>query len=129
MSYKAWFDNHYKKHQNIINKIIHLNNDEIIKYFKYENIKINKPDFCPLYKENKKCHDIENLNCYLCGCPNFRLISTKSYCEINSKNGGNIKAKDGFIHQDCSNCTVPHKEKYIKKVFNKDWKKMMENVI
>ncbi len=30
-------------------------------------------DFCLLYKDNKKCHDYEDLNCYLCACPYFRF--------------------------------------------------------
>lgn len=46
---------------------------EIIEYFRFENMVKNEPDFCPLYKDNKKCHDMEDLNCYLCACPHFRF--------------------------------------------------------
>ncbi len=129
MSYKSWFENHSNKHQTIINKISDFTDDEIIKYFRYDNMAKKEIDFCPLYKDNKKCHQIEDLNCYLCGCSNFRLDANKSYCDIDSIDGGKIVGKNGFVHQDCSNCTVPHKEDFIKKVFNRSWKKMMEEVL
>jgi len=29
------------------------------------------------------------------------------------------------MHQDCSDCTVPHHRSYIGKNFNNDWKKIM----
>ena len=125
MSYQSWHSEHAKKHQKIINKLSHLNDDEIVEYFNFSNMVQNEPDFCPLYKDNKKCHDMEELNCYLCACPNFRVTQTKSYCSIDSKDGGSIEAKDGFIHQDCSKCLVPHEKKYIKKNFSRDWKKIM----
>ncbi|MCK5110961.1 MAG: hypothetical protein KAQ94_05520 [Arcobacteraceae bacterium] len=129
MSYKSWFENHAQKHQNIIDKLQDLSDDEIIEYFRYENMVLQEPDFCPLYKDNKKCHDMKDLNCYLCGCSNFRLTNIKSYCSINSKYGGTIEGKDGFIHQNCSACTIPHKESFIKKNFNRSWKTMMRDVI
>jgi Zn-finger protein len=78
----------------------------------------NEQNFCLLYKENKKCHNLENLNCYFCGCPHFRINDIESFCNINSKDGNKIKAKDGFIHQDCTKCTIPHHEKYITKYFD-----------
>ena len=94
-----------------------FSDDEIIKYFQYDNMVKKEIDFCPLYKDNKKCHDMEDLNCYLCGCSNFRLTNIKSYCNVDSKDGGTIKGKDGFIHQNCSACTIPHKKKLYKKKF------------
>ena len=81
------------------------------------------------WRDNKKCHDIEELNCYLCTCPNFRLEKIKSTCAINSKDGGHIKAKDGFVHQDCSKCSVPHNKEYVKNNFHKDWQVIMKDVI
>ncbi|EFU69798.1 conserved hypothetical protein [Aliarcobacter butzleri JV22] len=73
MTYEEWFLNQGKEHQKIITKLKDYNIDEIIDYFKFENMVINEPNFCLLYKENKKCHNIENLNCYLCACPYFRF--------------------------------------------------------
>ena len=129
MSYKSWFEEHAQKHKNIINKINHLSDDEIITYFEYKNMIQKEPDFCPLYKDNKKCHNMEDLNCYLCGCSNFRLTNIKSYCNINSKYGSTIQGKNDFIHQDCSNCQIPHSKFFIKKNFNRDWKTIMKDVL
>jgi len=125
MSYHSWHEEHSQKHKKIIEKISHLSDEEIIEYFSFENMKVNEPDFCVLYKENKQCHDMENLNCYLCACPNFRVGKSSSTCSINSKDGGSIESSDGFIHQDCSKCTVPHKVDYIKKNFDRSWKEIM----
>jgi len=127
MSYKSWHESHSKKHKIIIDKLSHLNTDEIIEYFNYDNMQQNEVDFCPLYIKNTKCHDIENLNCYLCACPNFRVNLEKSHCDINSKDGGSITSKNGYIHQDCSNCNVPHKVEYIKNNFDTNWSNIMKN--
>ena len=128
MGYRSWFDNHAKKHKQIMQKLQELSDDEIIEYFKFENMQKNEPDFCPLYAKNIKCHEIKQLNCYLCACPNFRFDDNapkiKSYCSIDFKDGKQIES-NGFIHQDCSNCTIPHKQKYIKQNFSKDWKDIM----
>jgi hypothetical protein len=98
---------------------------------------INEPDFCPLYAKNQKCHDIEELNCYLCACPNFRFndngfetIKNKtlfSKCSINSKDGTKFES-DTAIHQNCSGCIVPHNKKYIKENFSRDWFEIMKSV-
>lgn len=124
MSYRSWYEEHAKKHKEIVESLSHLNDDELIDYFDYENMKIKEKDFCPLYAQNKKCHHMEELNCYLCACPNFRVGESKSFCAIDSKDGGSIGSK-GFIHQDCSKCTVPHKKDYIKKNFSRDWREIM----
>ena len=44
MSYKNWFDNHAKKHQNIINKLSGTSIDEIIEYFRFENMVLHEKD-------------------------------------------------------------------------------------
>ena len=129
MSYISWINQHAIKHKELVKKLSHLSDEEMIDYFDFDNMVKNEIDFCPLYKDNKKCHDIEELNCYLCACPNFRLSDTKSTCNINSKDGGSIVSKkDGFIHQDCSKCSVPHKKDYVKKNFNRDWSFIMKDV-
>ena len=125
MSYLSWHESHAKKHKQLLEKLSHLNDDEIVEYFSFSNMVKNEPDFCPLYKENKQCHEMEDLNCYLCACPNFRVGMQKSYCDINSKDGGSIKAPDGYVHQDCSKCTVPHSKEYVKKHFSRDWLEIM----
>ena len=136
MSYSSWFDEHALKHEAIVKRLkaSGLNKDEVIEYFDFENMKENEVTFCPLYADNKKCHDMEELNCYICACPNFRFkdegiakMEDKtqfSLCSIESKDG-----KQGVygeaIHQDCSRCTVPHHKAYVQKVFSWSWKEMM----
>ncbi len=136
MSYSIWFEKHATKHTKIVDKLLEKNysQEQILHYFDFENMQKKENDFCPLYKESKKCHDMKNLNCYLCACPNFRFddngikIIDKntqySFCHIKS-----IDGKQGIygdkIHQDCSKCTVPHHKDYIEKRFNLEWKKIM----
>ncbi len=137
MSYINWFEKHALKHEKIMKKLKSLSDDEVIEYFLYENMVKNEPDFCPLYEQNRKCHDMKELNCYLCACSNFRFKdsgfkqikekSLKSYCSINSKDGAVFEGKEA-IHQDCSGCMVPHKKAFIKKVFKRDWREIMKEV-
>lgn len=137
MSYKKWFDAHAAKHALIMAKLTHLNDEEVIKYFRFENMAANEKEFCPLYAENKKCHDMEELNCYLCGCPNFRfndegfaieeektLFST---CSIESPDGDRY-VNESAIHQNCAGCIIPHRESYIRKLYKRDWLKIMQKV-
>ena len=137
MGYSSWFETHGKKHQNIMKKLEDLSDEEVITYFCFENMVEKEPDFCILYKDKKKCHEMEILNCYLCACPNFRFddlgISAEdskvlySTCSIESKDGAQF-VNDNAVHQDCSGCTVPHHEVYIKKHFSRDWFEIMRNV-
>jgi len=137
MSYASWFEKHAQKHAQIVEKLKDKSDDEVIEYFIYENMVKNEPDFCPLYAKNKKCHDMKELNCYLCACSNFRFDdsgfkkqnekSLKSYCSIESKDGKVFEGKDA-IHQDCSSCVVPHKKTFIKKVFKRNWLEIMQEV-
>lgn len=136
MSYKSWFESHAAKHAKIVQKLCGRDfaESEILEYFDYENMRLHESDFCPLYAKNKKCHDMEPLNCYLCACPNFRFFDggmgqkegavIYSECAIASKDG-----KQGLygdkIHQDCSSCGVPHKNEYVKKNFNLNWREIM----
>ncbi len=137
MSYSKWFDDHAQKHKLIVYNLTEKNysQDEIIDYFDFDNMVKNEPDFCPLYKDNKKCHEMEELNCYLCACPNFcfkdegiKKVKEKvqySFCSIESKDGKQGEYGDK-IHQDCSKCGVPHFKNYVTKHFDLDWKKIMQ---
>lgn len=130
--YKKWFEEHRLKHKKLMQKLIHLSDDEVIEYFRFSNMVEKEPDFCPLYKENKQCHTIDGLeevNCYLCACPNFRVDVKKSFCSIDSKYGGSMVANDGYIHQDCTGCYVPHTRQYVKKHFQRDWGEIMKGVM
>jgi hypothetical protein len=137
MGYTQWFENHAQKHEKIIQKLQKkaLTEKEIIEYFDFDNMKKEEFDFCPLYAKNKKCHDMEKLNCYLCACPNFRFddkgitqvdnATQFSFCAIESKDGRQGIYGDK-IHQDCSKCTVPHHTDYVEKHFDLNWKTIMK---
>ena len=137
MTYEEWFLKQGELHANVMKKLTDKSDDEIIEYFRFENMVKNEPDFCPLYKDNKKCHDMEDLNCYLCACPNFRFkdegfekVEDKtlySKCNINSRDGSKYVGEN-YIHQNCSGCIVPHREKYIKNYFNRNWFEVMKEV-
>jgi Zn-finger protein len=140
MSYTSWYNEHANKHKLIVDKLVAKNysKEQIIDYFDFESMVKNEPGFCPLYAENKKCHNMKSLNCYLCACPNFRFKDegiekvedkTKySFCSIASKDG-KIGVYGNAIHQDCSGCTVPHHKEYVSKHFDLDWRKIMKDVI
>ncbi|MBP9616068.1 MAG: hypothetical protein KBD88_03510 [Aliarcobacter sp.] len=138
MTYEEWFIQQGNLHANVMKKLTDKSVDEVIEYFKFENMVKNEPDFCPLYKDNKKCHDMEDLNCYLCACPNFRFKmegfektddgkTLFSVCSIKSRDGSQFIGDD-YIHQNCSGCIVPHRAKYIKKNFNRNWFEVMKDV-
>jgi len=126
MTYDEWISKNNIDKNIILNKLKNLTKDEVIEYFNFENMVINEPNYCLLYKTNTKCHNIDKLNCYNCACPHFKYDNTvingvASICEINSKfastynevSGDNIK-----IHCDCSNCTIPHNKKHIEKHYD-----------
>lgn len=137
MSYKQWFLDHAAKHRAVMEKLTHLSDEEVIRYFRFENMVQNESDFCPLYAENKKCHETDELNCYLCACPNFRFNDAGfaieegktlfSTCSIESPDGDRY-VSDTAIHQNCAGCIVPHRESYIRKVFDRDWLAVMNEV-
>jgi len=137
MNYAEWFEAHALKHKKIVEKLLVKKYDKegIIDYFDFDNMRINEPDFCPLYTKNVKCHDMERLNCYLCACPEFRFNdkglekkdgkTVYSNCAVKSKNGKELIFKDA-IHQDCSDCILPHTRTYIEKHFDTDWSRIMK---
>lgn len=135
MTYKEWFEAHGQKHQEIMNKLNELSDEEVIAYFQFENMMEKEPGFCPLYAEKKKCHKMEDLNCYLCACPYFRFDDKGLYvkdgrtyysaCSINAREGKEF-VSDNAVNQDCSACLLPHKISFIRKVFKRDWFETME---
>jgi Zn-finger protein len=137
MTYKEWFESHASKHAAIMQKLTHMSDQEVIEYFRFDNMVIHEPNFCLLYAQNKKCHDVQELNCYWCACPYFRfndqgleIIEEKtlySTCSIQSKDGAQFISEKS-IHQDCTGCLVPHHKKTLKKEFNRDWRVVMWKV-
>lgn len=137
MSYKQWFDAHGAKHRAIMAKLAHLSDAEVLEYFRFENMVVHESDFCPLYTDRKKCHDTEELNCYLCACPHFRFKDAGfsidggkilySICSIESPDGDRCES-GGAIHQNCAGCLVPHRESTLRRVFARDWFAIMKGV-
>ena len=137
MSYLAWFKRHGEKHAALLRKLAHLDDDALLAYFRFENLSKAEPDFCPLFAQNRRCHETKALNCYWCACPHFRFDDEgferidgkvfKSYCAIDAKDGGQIVSGDA-IHQDCSRCLLPHKESVLRRHFSRDWFETMRDV-
>ena len=137
MTYNEWHEEHAKKHAAIMKKLEGLDEFDVVQYFIFENMVEKEPDFCELYATNTKCHEMYELNCYMCGCPHFRFYQTPridddlkfhSICSINSKRGKRFITEEAEVHQDCSGCSIPHGESYIFSNFDREWEKMMENV-
>jgi len=135
VTYSEWYEAHAEKHARIVEELQDLSDDALIDYFDFDNMRIRHPDFCPLYPKNEKCHEIEDLNCYLCACMHFRfnddgidIVDGRrrySYCGIDSKKSRIFVGSEG-IHNDCSHCRVPHKKHVIKKYFSREWREMMK---
>jgi len=102
-------------------KIIEKRISKIIEEYDYEKRKKKNPEECICYNQNKKCHDVENLNCLFCFCPNYNLGVREGGCKINSPSGKYIETSNGKIW-DCSDCDWPHKkdnaEKVLMKLYN-----------
>lgn len=137
MGYQNWMKTFSSKHTEIIARLqtAGFTVQEMIDYFEFENMRIHETSFCPLYAKNQKCHDTEYLNCFLCGCPLFRAddqgLSYEGENTVYSKcniGKGSFSGKNGKIHQNCSNCIIPHRKKFINAYFNTDWKQIMQNV-
>jgi len=138
MSYKSWFEEHAKKHENLIWKLnsCAVVNEALVDYFEFENMAQHEVDFCPLYAQKKKCHDRVYLNCFLCACPHFRFcdkglhvksdgVVVKSKCAINSRFASEF-VYEGVAHLDCSKCTIAHTKTFVKKFIRVPWKEAMK---
>lgn len=138
MSYESWYIRHGNKHRVIVDRLIELGytKEGIIAYFDFDSMVVNEPDFCVLYAQPKKCHSIEKLSCFLCACPLFRFNDNgfemrgghqvRSYCEVTSKYGSQHLFGD-VIHQDCTNCVLPHSAKYVHSHFDANWFSIMRD--
>jgi Zn-finger protein len=94
----------------ISKELIEKRVENLISEWDYEKRKNNLNE-CPLYSKNKKCHDLENLNCLFCYCPNYNI----SRCEIKSPDAKYIQI-EGKKVLDCSVCTFPHKKENVRKI-------------
>jgi Zn-finger protein len=113
--FKNWQLAHKEKKEKILKKLLNFSKDEIIQYFTFENMKEKELDFCLLYKQNKKCHNLKDLNCYFCACPYFKVEKHKTLCLINSRFAKYKKDKNGYISLSCIDCKIPHNKNFVKK--------------
>jgi Zn-finger protein len=94
-------------------KCIGLHINSILEKFSYENRKKENPEDCPCYAASP-CHDITDLNCFLCYCPWYENKKAEGGCEIGNPLGkGKWFEREGHPISnkvwDCSNCEYPHK--------------------
>ena len=89
--------------------------DLILEGWDFEKRKEKKEE-CPCFS-SKRCHDIGELNCFFCFCPNYDLSKEEGGCKIGNplEKGRWFSLKEGRIW-DCSNCVWPHEKENVKKV-------------
>lgn len=73
----------FKMHE-LATDIINKNIEKIIDNHSYENQKNVNPYGCICYGLDAKCHNIENLNCFFCYCPNYDRTILEGKCKIDS---------------------------------------------
>ena len=105
---------------------------QIVREMSYENQKMKNPSDCPCYS-SKPCHtNVDDLNCFLCACPNYDTKNKDKVgfiggCKIGSLKGvylSNIYSGNrnlGFLIWDCSNCTIPHSCEFAENFLRKDF--------
>ena len=103
-------------------KLTLKNIPKIIKQTSFEVRSKKYPNKCPYYSTNKSCHpEIKDLSCFLCSCPNYDSKKLEGSCKINSKNGKftyHSNLPKGKVW-DCSDCTINHSEKEVKRYLEK----------
>jgi Zn-finger protein len=95
-------------------KLIEERIDKLISEWNFEVRKKYHPKECTCYSQDKKCHNIKDLNCLFCLCPHYYLNVEEGGCKINSSKGKFIDTPNGKIW-DCSDCYFLHKPENIKK--------------
>jgi len=100
-------------------KLIGKRIDILLDEWDFEERKNKHPEECVCYR-GKPCHDIKELNCFFCYCPNYDLSVKEERCNINSPKGKYFNAPSGKI-LDCSDCDFPHKKENAKKILMKQY--------
>jgi len=98
--------------------------ESITTHFVYENMQMENPNFCPLYKKSKLCHHLkpDKLYCFACDCPHYSLddspfmqndMKTVGKCLVQSKKARYVTYKGKSVESqyailDCTDCIIPH---------------------
>jgi Zn-finger protein len=106
------------------------NISSIIDYMSFKNRSKRDTSLCPQYKGKnpKPCHEVKDLNCFLCACPNYESEKLEGGCKINSKKGKFHYHKNlpkGMVW-DCSDCNINHSPKEIEKYLLKNLEKLIK---
>ncbi len=92
----------------IAEDIIEKRISKLIDEWDFDKRKNTNPEECICYQQNKPCHNITNLNCFFCYCPNYDTSVKEGKCKINSQKAKYIDNHEGRI-LDCTDCDFPHK--------------------
>lgn len=104
-----------QKRREIISRFHLKTPEEIIEFFKYDNLKKMVPDFCVLFKNNLLCHNLpeKELICYFCACPFYDDElwdeDRKIFGDCKNPEGKGVRNIHGYY--DCTSCTLPHQKK------------------
>jgi Zn-finger protein len=94
----------------LANEIIGKRIEDILGDHDFKKRKKSNPESCICYQQDKKCHNIEELNCFFCYCPEYNRSVEGGSCKRESPNAKYINNKDGGKILDCSGCDFPHKK-------------------
>lgn len=106
----------------------------IIKETSFEIRSQKHPNECPYYEKRTSCHNIEDLNCFLCICPEYSSDKDEGGCKLNHQSG---KWHSPYPYSqsrrvwDCSDCPFPHFPTYVEQYLRKnleELKRMREGI-
>jgi Zn-finger protein len=131
---QIWEDYHFMeivkelKSENI--SISYENIPRIVEAMSFNKRSRRNSEKCPYYKEEPlhSCHNMNNLNCLLCACPNYNSKELEGGCVINSKKGKwtyheNLPA--GRVW-DCSDCKINHSKEEVEYYLKKNIEKLIK---
>lgn len=95
-------------------EIIEKRINKLIEEWDFERRKESNSEECICYKQDKKCHNIEDLNCLFCFCPYYNTQLAEGKCNITSPMARYIDNHDGKI-LDCGDCDLMHRKENIKR--------------
>ena len=63
------------------------NTNVIIEHTSFKQRSKRDKSECPYYEQDEPCHDVKDLNCLLCPCPNYDSSTERGGCNISSNYG------------------------------------------